>query len=155
MKSGVRGLTAFAAGLLFGIGLIVSGMTDPARVLAFLDITGEWNPSLALVMAGAIGAAAPAFAYVRTRAASSAGQTIRLPDRFRIDRPLLAGAALFGIGWGLSGLCPGPALVVASAGSRVVLIFVAAMAAGALAPRVLPHWRPSPPRREQEPIGHP
>ncbi len=129
---------AFAAGLLFGIGLIVSGMTDPARVLAFLDFTGAWNPSLALVMGGAVVAAAPAFAYARRRTRSTTSATgFPLPDRFRIDRPLLIGSALFGLGWGLSGLCPGPALIVAGSGSSVVLAFVAAMAAGAALHRLL------------------
>ncbi len=128
-------IAAAGAGLLFGFGLILSGMTDPAKVRAFLDITGQWNPALAFVMGGAILAALPAFAWARRHRTTLAGAPLSLPDRTLIDARLVGGAALFGGGWGLSGLCPGPALVVGSSGSLPVLVFVAAMAVGLLLSR--------------------
>ena len=128
-------IAAAGAGLLFGFGLILSGMTDPAKVRAFLDITGAWNPALAFVMGGAIAAALPAFAWARRHQTTLAGEPLTLPNRRLIDARLVGGAALFGVGWGLSGLCPGPALVVASSGSLPVLAFIAAMTAGLLLSR--------------------
>lgn len=107
----MRWLTAFAIGLLFGAGLLLSGMADPANVLAFLDVAGAWNPSLALVMAGAIGVAAPAYAWVRRHPRTLGGEPIALPPRGPVTPRLAAGSVLFGVGWGLVGLCPGPALV--------------------------------------------
>lgn len=97
------------AGLLFGLGLVVSGMADPDKVLAFLDPLGAWDPSLALVMGGALAVAVPGFALVRRRGRAVCGP-LHLPANRRVDRPLLAGAVLFGIGWGLAGYCPGPLL---------------------------------------------
>ncbi|KQY81511.1 MULTISPECIES: DUF6691 family protein [Roseateles] len=114
---------AALAGLIFGLGLIVSGMVFPAKVLGFLDLAGAWDPSLTLVMAGAIAVGLPAFAWARR-----AG--VRLPGATRIDRRLVGGSLLFGIGWGLAGLCPGPALVVLGMGDPKALGFVAAMLAG-------------------------
>lgn len=114
---------AALAGLIFGLGLIVSGMVFPAKVLGFLDLAGAWDPSLALVMAGAIVVGLPAFAWARR-----AG--VQLPGATRIDRRLVGGSLLFGIGWGLAGLCPGPALVVLGMGDVKALGFVAAMLAG-------------------------
>lgn len=116
-------LVAALAGLIFGLGLIVSGMVFPAKVLAFLDLAGAWDPSLALVMGGAIGVGLPAFAWARRAGVS-------LPASTRVDRRLVGGSLLFGIGWGLAGLCPGPALVVAGLGDVKALAFVAAMLAG-------------------------
>lgn len=121
---------AGAAGLIFGLGLILSGMTDPGRVLAFLDVTGNWNPALAFVMGGAILVAAPAFYYARKAPATPTGQVFQLPNRTPITAKLVIGAAIFGVGWGLSGLCPGPSLIVASSGNLGGLVFVAAMGLG-------------------------
>ena len=106
-------VSALLAGLVFGIGLIVSGMSDPSKVLGFLDLAGRWNPSLALVMAAAVTVALPAFGWAGRRTRSILGEPMQLPPAGRaVDRRLLVGAALFGVGWGVAGLCPGPALVV-------------------------------------------
>ena len=117
-------------GLLFGLGLIVSGMVQPAKVLGFLDLAGAWDPSLALVMAGAIAVGLPAFTLARRRRETFLGLQMQLPQSRVIDRRLVGGSLLFGIGWGLAGLCPGPALVVAGLGEVKALGFVAAMLAG-------------------------
>jgi uncharacterized membrane protein YedE/YeeE len=121
---------AGAAGLVFGFGLVVSGMSNPGKVLGFLDLAGPWDPSLALVMAGAIAVGAVGFALARKRALSMLGLPMRLPTSRVIDRRLALGAIAFGVGWGLVGLCPGPALVALSTGSREAIVFVAAMLAG-------------------------
>jgi uncharacterized membrane protein YedE/YeeE len=134
-------LTALLAGILFGSGLLVSRMCDPQRVLAFLDVTGHWNPALAFTMAGAILVAAPAFLYVRKRHADLRGVATLLPDRFKITGPLVVGSAIFGIGWGLSGICPGPGLLLLTGGSKQSLVFVSAMVAGFLLVRLLPGGR--------------
>jgi uncharacterized protein len=126
----MRKASAFACGLLFGIGLLVSGMANPAKVLGFLDLAGQWDPSLAFVMAGAIALAAPAFWFVQRRASSLSGAPVQLPTARRIDGRLVGGALLFGVGWGLAGFCPGPALVAAGAGEPRAWFFVAAMLAG-------------------------
>ncbi|SFN60634.1 hypothetical protein SAMN05660284_01870 [Formivibrio citricus] len=118
------------AGLLFGMGLIVAGMGDPAKVLAFLDLTGRWDPSLAFVMGGAIPVSAVAFALAKRRGASFLGHSIQLPNTRNLDQRLVFGGLLFGAGWGLAGICPGPALVLLGAGAGKVLVFVAAMLAG-------------------------
>jgi uncharacterized membrane protein YedE/YeeE len=123
-------LTALCAGALFGAGLLLSGMTDPANVLGFLDLFGAWRPQLALVMAAAVCVAAPAFLYVRRRGQDARGEPVELPDRRRIDGPLVAGAALFGVGWGLSGICPGPGIVLLSTGSGIAFVFMGAVIAG-------------------------
>jgi uncharacterized membrane protein YedE/YeeE len=123
-------LSAFAAGLLFGIGLIVSGMANPAKVLAFLDLAKPWDPSLALVMIGAIGVGSIAFALAAGRRKSLLGLAMRLPPSTGIPLRLVGGAAVFGIGWGLAGFCPGPALVVLATGQPKAAVFVAAMLAG-------------------------
>jgi uncharacterized membrane protein YedE/YeeE len=123
-------LTSFAAGLVFGIGLIVSRMASPAKVQGFLDLAGAWDPSLALVMAGALAVAAPAYALARRRPRSIVGGPIALPATAGIDRRLVAGSALFGVGWGLAGFCPGPALVVLGMGNAKATVFVIAMLAG-------------------------
>lgn len=121
---------ALTSGLLFGLGLIAGGMTDPAKVKGFLDLFGAWDPSLALVMGGAIAVAAVGFAAARQRARSWSGTVIEIPRSTRIDGRLLGGGVLFGIGWGIAGLCPGPALVAASSGSAQAVVFVAAMLVG-------------------------
>lgn len=123
-------LSAFAAGLLFGLGLIVSHMANPAKVLGFLDLAGRWDPSLAFVMGGAIAIGSLAFAFARRRATSLLGAPMSWPTATGIDRPLVVGSALFGISWGLAGFCPGPALVTASSGQPRAVLFVAAMLAG-------------------------
>ncbi len=121
---------AFAAGLLFGLGLIVAGMANPAKILGFLDIAGKWDPSLALVMVGAIAVGQVAFTLARRRTLSALGLPMRLPDAQAIDLRLVGGSLLFGIGWGLSGFCPGPAIVALGAGYGKAAVFVAAMLAG-------------------------
>ena len=121
---------ALLSGLIFGLGLIASGMTSPAKVKGFLDLFGAWDPSLALVMGGAIAVGAVAFAMARRRTVSWTGAHMEIPSSTVIDRRLLLGGVLFGAGWGVAGFCPGPALVAASAGSMAALGFVAAMLAG-------------------------
>jgi len=121
---------ALLSGLVFGLGLVLSGMTDPAKVLGFLDVAGIWDPSLALVMGGAIAVAAPAFAWLRRRQRSVLGAPLQWPTRTTLDRRLVLGSLAFGAGWGLAGFCPGPALVSAAGGHREAWWFVAAMAAG-------------------------
>ena len=123
-------LIAFASGLVFGLGLIVSGMANPAKVLGFLDIAGDWDPSLAFVMGGAVLVTAAGFALLRRKSASLSGEPLRWPTATRVDARLALGSLAFGAGWGLAGFCPGPALVAASAGVPDALIFVAAMIAG-------------------------
>lgn len=130
MRSPVIVFAAWVAGLVFGLGLIVSGMANPGKVLGFLDIAGNWDPSLALVMAAAIAVGMPAFLLAHRRTVSLLQAPMRLPSARRIDRHLVAGSLLFGIGWGVAGFCPGPALVALGAEQPKALIFVAAMLAG-------------------------
>ncbi|CDS53366.1 GENE II AND X PROTEINS [Polaromonas sp. CG9_12] len=122
--------TSLLAGLVFGIGLMVSGMANPAKVLGFLDLFGRWDPSLALVMGGAVAVSAVAFAIARRRSVSLLGAAMKLPTARQIDRRLVMGSVLFGIGWGIAGFCPGPALVALGMGEAKALVFVAAMLAG-------------------------
>ncbi len=123
---------SFLAGLTFGVGLIVSGMASPAKVLGFLDLAGKWDPSLALVMAGAILVGAPAYAVAARRTVTLLGTPMRLPNARQIDRRLVLGGLAFGVGWGLAGLCPGPAIVALGAGQLKALVFIAAMLVGML-----------------------
>lgn len=127
-----RILIALLSGLLFGIGLVVSQMVDPRKVIGFLDVSGNWDPSLAFVMIGAILVSAPAFALARRMDRPLAAVRFEIPNRRDVDARLLGGAVLFGIGWGLVGLCPGPALVAIGLNAVPVLVFVAAMIAGIL-----------------------
>jgi uncharacterized membrane protein YedE/YeeE len=122
--------SAFVAGLVFGLGLILSGMTDPSKVIAFLDLAGAWDPSLALVMAGAILVASIGFYFASKRSRAILGDVMRLPTATRIDRRLVLGSLAFGAGWGLAGYCPGPAVASLLSGKAEPLIFVAAMLAG-------------------------
>jgi hypothetical protein len=122
--------TALLAGLVFGLGLILSGMASPAKVLGFLDLAGSWDPSLALVMVGAIAVGLVGFALARRREATLLGSPLRLPTASAIDRRLVGGSLLFGVGWGLAGFCPGPALVALGMGELKAVVFVAAMLAG-------------------------
>lgn len=121
---------AFVAGLVFGVGLIVSGMSNPAKVLAFLDLAGKWDPSLMLVMAGAIAVGAAAFASAQRKPRTWLGQPISLPAAKVVDRRLIIGSALFGVGWGLAGICPGPALVLSGMAAPTGILFFVAMLAG-------------------------
>ena len=121
---------ALLSGLIFGLGLIASGMTSPAKVKGFLDLFGAWDPSLALVMGGAIAVGAVAYSVARRRTVSWTGAHMEIPSSTVIDRRLLLGGVLFGAGWGIAGFCPGPALVAASAGSMAALGFVVAMLVG-------------------------
>lgn len=121
---------AFVSGLLFGIGLVLSGMSDPAKVRGFLDVTGAWNPALAFVLAGAVVTAFIGFRLLCRRGAPWCGERFGFPETTRIDAKLLSGSLLFGIGWGLVGLCPGPAVVDLSTGSPIIGLFVVAMLAG-------------------------
>jgi uncharacterized protein len=123
-------LISFVVGAVFGLGLIVSGMANPAKVLGFLDLAGRWDPSLALVMAGAVAVGIIGFAVARRRTRSWLGLPMRLPSTRVVDRRLVAGGLLFGAGWGLAGFCPGPALVALGAGYWQAAVFVAAMLAG-------------------------
>ena len=123
-------VTAFVAGLVFGIGLIIAGMANPAKVLAFLDVAGNWDPSLALVMAGAIGVGVIAFTIAKKRKTSMLGLPMQLPNTTHIDARLLIGSTLFGVGWGLAGICPGPALVLLGTGTLKSVIFVVALLMG-------------------------
>lgn len=118
------------AGAVFGIGLLVSGMANPAKVLGFLDLGGSWDPSLAFVMAGAIVVGAAAFAIARKRTMSFLGLQMRLPAARHIDRRLVVGSLIFGAGWGITGFCPGPALVALGLGEGKALLFVVAMLGG-------------------------
>ena len=144
----MKTLTALLAGLVFGIGLIVSGMANPAKVLGFLDLAGAWDPSLALVMAGAIAVGLLGYALARRRPSTPFGDTIALPENDKIDRRLIGGGLVFGIGWGLAGFCPGPALVALGMGNARAQIFVAAMLAGMAIFEVLERRRASEPTSE-------
>ncbi len=134
-------LTIVAAGLcglVFGLGLVLSHMVDPAVIVAFLDVTGDWNPSLAFVMAGGLVVAAPAFWIARHGKRALFGEEFRLPDRLNITRELVLGSAVFGVGWGLGGICPGPGLVLLGTLDTGALYFVPAVIAGMF----LSRWRP-------------
>jgi uncharacterized membrane protein YedE/YeeE len=123
-------LLAFVAGLVFGLGLIVAGMVNPAKILGFLDIAGKWDPSLALVMAGSIAVGLVAFALARRRTMSALGLPMQLPSESTVDARLVGGSLVFGIGWGLAGFCPGPAIVAVGAGYAKAAVFVVAMLLG-------------------------
>ena len=134
-------LTEFLVGLLFGLGLILSGMTDPGKIIGFLDIFGAWDPSLAFVMMGAIAVGFVAFALAKKRTTTVLGGALRLPTASHIDKRLIIGSTVFGVGWGLAGFCPGPALVSMASGQIQALWFVSAMVAGMLAFEALERGR--------------
>ena len=121
---------SFLSGLLFGLGLIVSGMANPQKVIAFLDFGGNWDPSLAFVMIGAIGVGLIGFTCAKKKRKTWLGVPMQWPTATKIDWRLVTGSSLFGIGWGLAGVCPGPALLTLSAGMRPALIFILFMLAG-------------------------
>lgn len=131
-KNHLNRLTEFVAGLLFGIGLMLSGMTDPGKVIGFLDLFGAWDPSLALVMGGAILVGFFAFTVANKRTTTFLGGVLRFPTNMDIDNKLVMGSLMFGAGWGLAGFCPGPALVSMADGQPKALLFVLAMLVGML-----------------------
>ena len=126
----MHSIGAFTAGLVFGIGLIVSGMTDPSKIVGFLDLAGRWDPSLAFVMVGAILVGIAGYAVARRRTAAFLGGAIHIPSARQIDRRLVLGSLVFGAGWGLAGFCPGPALVSFGAGYDKAAVFTLAMLTG-------------------------
>lgn len=144
-------IAAFAAGLVFGLGLILSGMTDPGKVIGFLDVAGNWDPSLAFVMGGAILVGLVAFRVASKRAKTFIGGAMHLPNARHIDRRLIGGSVLFGAGWGLAGFCPGPALVSFGAGQEKAAIFVAAMLGGMVIFQAVEKLIHEPARRKVEP----
>lgn len=123
-------LLALLSGLVFGVGLIIAGMVDPAKVLGFLDLAGAWDPSLALVMGGAIAVGVPTFWLSKRRTTSACGNPMQAPSQTAITPRLIIGSLMFGAGWGLAGLCPGPALVTAATGNLSAILFVMAMLTG-------------------------
>ncbi len=125
-------LTALLTGVLFGLGLAVSQMINPQKVIAFLDVFGNWDPSLALVLAGAVVVSFVGFQLAKRRATPVLASSFHAPTRTDLDARLLAGAAIFGIGWGLAGYCPGPAISALALGSLEPVVFLLAMAAGSL-----------------------
>jgi uncharacterized membrane protein YedE/YeeE len=128
----MRKLTAFIAGLLFGLGLLLAGMTNPKKVLGFLDLAGAWDPSLALVMIGAIGTAIAPLAWARQQTQSLLGSPMQLPVKRELDPRLIGGSLGFGIGWGIAGICPGPAVAILLTGHWQAFVFMLAMLAGML-----------------------
>jgi uncharacterized membrane protein YedE/YeeE len=126
----MKTITSLLSGLVFGFGLLISGMADPAKVLGFLDLAGAWDPSLALVMLGAIAVGMVAYYIAGRRRVSLLGEPMRMPSNRHIDRRLVVGSALFGAGWALAGFCPGPALVALGMGELKAVGFVGAMLAG-------------------------
>ncbi|MBD8574330.1 YeeE/YedE family protein [Pseudomonas syringae] len=123
-------LTSFVAGVLFGLGLLLAGMANPAKVLAFLDIGGAWDPSLALVMAGAIAVAVIALNWARTHRQSLLGAPMQLPVKRELDARLIGGSLVFGVGWGMAGICPGPAIAIVLTGHWQAGVFLLALLAG-------------------------
>ena len=146
-------LAAFAAGLTFGLGLIVSQMVNPAKVLAFLDIFGDWDPSLAVVMAAAVTASSLGYVVAKRRGRPVFGTRLEIPTRRDLEPRLMTGAAIFGVGWGLAGLCPGPALTALPLGLWQVFVFGAAMIAGMALFRLVPPDWPQSTFRHDAPAG--
>ena len=128
-------------GLVFGLGLILSGMSDPGKVLGFLDVSGSWDPSLGLVMGGAVIVSFVAYRLARKRGASLFGAALKLPSSTTIDKRLVFGGITFGVGWGLAGFCPGPAIVSLGSGQAKAVVFVAAMLAGMLVYEIIERFR--------------
>jgi uncharacterized membrane protein YedE/YeeE len=146
-------LTAFVSGLVFGVGLVVGGMTDPRKVIAFLDIGGAWDPSLAFVMAGAVAVHVIAYRWVRGNAAPLFADEFAIPKLRHIDLALVGGSALFGVGWGLGGYCPGPSIVSLGAGRRDALVFVVAMFVGMFLVSRYQSWKGAPTEPERDLSG--
>ena len=142
MNAGKRRiLFALCAGVLFGFGLALSGMTNPDKVLNFLDVTGHWDPSLALVLFAALTVATPGYAWARRRGRASCGDALQVPTSTHVDMRLLLGSVLFGIGWGIAGYCPGPALANLAHATTEAFAFVGAVLAGSQLVRLLPSQR--------------
>ena len=120
----------FVLGLTFGLGLLISGMTDPSKVQGFLDLAGLWDPSLALVMGGGVMVGLLGFGLAKRKSLSLSGVPFHWPEATQIDRPLVLGSSMFGLGWGLAGICPGPALVAMASGNDKAVVFVLSMMAG-------------------------
>lgn len=136
-----RLVSSLVAGLIFGIGLALAGLTDPLKVLAFLDVTGDWDPSLLFVLGGAVGVTAISFRFILRRPTPLLDERFDVPAATTIDRPLLAGALLFGIGWGISGYCPGPAIALLALPGREALAFLPALLLGSYLQRRLASHR--------------
>ncbi len=128
---------ALAAGLVFGLGLVISGMSNPAKVIGFLNVAGPWDPTLLLVMGGALAVTIPGFRLLKSRARPLFSERFEIPTRKHLDARLITGAALFGLGWGIAGFCPGPAFTALATARLDVVLFVAAMIAGAVAHKIL------------------
>ena len=133
----MRNIIALAVGLVFGLGLCVSGMTEPAKVLGFLDLAGPWDPSLIFVMGGALAIGFVAFALAKRQRMALDGEPMQIPTARAISPSLIVGSLIFGMGWGLAGICPGPAIVDVGFLNPRALVFVAAMACGMLATRLV------------------
>ncbi len=138
MSNTVFRIAALVSGILFGMGMAVSGMIDPAKVIGFLDVAGRWDPSLAFVMGGALAVFLPSYLFIiKPRKQSLSGQELCTPTNTKIDARLLSGAAIFGLGWGVAGICPGPAVASLSFGNMSIVLFVVAMLAGSLLTKVV------------------
>ncbi|NRF60788.1 YeeE/YedE family protein [Vibrio coralliilyticus] len=133
MGNAILRISALLSGLLFGIGMALSGMTNPENVIGFLDVTGAWNPSLVFVMGGALLVFAPAYHFlIKPQTKALSGDVLSLPKKVQLDSKLICGAALFGVGWGLAGICPGPAITSLAFGNLDIAIFIASMVSGSL-----------------------
>lgn len=151
-KNHIYRITEFIVGLLFGLGLMLSGMTDPGKVIGFLDLFGAWDPSLALVMGGAILVGFFAFTVAKKRSTTFLGGVLRFPSNMDIDKKLVVGSVLFGAGWGLAGFCPGPAMVSMADGQPKALVFVLAMLVGMLGFELMDRFVHAP--RKTKSISH-
>jgi uncharacterized membrane protein YedE/YeeE len=145
-------LSEFIVGLLFGWGLLISGMTDPGKVIGFLDLTGSWDPSLALVMGGAIAVGFFAFGVAKKRTTNFFGGVLRFPTNNQIDKPLVIGSLLFGAGWGWAGFCPGPAMVSMADGQPKAMMFVVAMLVGMLGFELMDRFIHAPRKAKFNPV---
>jgi uncharacterized protein len=134
-------LSGLIAGILFGIGLMMSGMTEPSKVIGFLDIFGQWDPSLIFVMGGAVVIGLIAFSIAKRKTMTVWGDALHLPSSTKIDIPLIVGSGIFGIGWGLAGLCPGPAIVSIALGLDKIMVFVFAMILGMILFELFAKWQ--------------
>ena len=151
-KNHIYHLTEFAVGLLFGSGLMLSGMTDPGKVIGFLDLLGSWDPSLALVMGGAIAVGFFAFGVAKKRTTNFFGGVLRFPTNTQIDKPLVIGSLLFGAGWGWAGFCPGPAMVSMADGQPKAMMFVVAMLVGMLGFELMDRFIHAPRKAKFNPV---
>ncbi len=154
MRQHIDTLSSFIVGLIFGVGLILAGMTDPSKVIGFLDIAGSWDPSLAFVMGGAILVGVIAFRFAHKRSANFLGGAMRLPTARDIDLRLVGGSLVFGIGWGMAGFCPGPGLTALGTGNPKAAIFVAAMIAGMAIFEMADRFWHAPRRDRKQPSSH-